>query len=190
MRSPEPAEARTRESVPVEVERDGRDAEFTAFVSAHQETLQRTAWLLCGDVHRAEELTQQALVRTYVAWHRARDGDPLAYARRVLVNLRTDTWRRRRRELLVSDHAEDAQPTGASHEAGADERLAQRDFLVRALSTLTRRQRRIVVLRHLVGLSEAEVAADLGVSLGTVKSVTSRALAQLRTTMNASGSAP
>ena len=153
-----------------------RDQEFTAFVIEHRATLLRAAWLLVGDAHRAEELAQQALERTYVAWPRAREGNPLAYARRTLVNLRTDTWRRRRREVLVEpselrDHS--AQHLDA-------ERAGDRDRLARALGVLTERQRRIVVLRYLMDLSEAEVAADLGVSVGTVKSTASRALATLR----------
>ncbi|NLF04898.1 MAG: SigE family RNA polymerase sigma factor [Actinomycetales bacterium] len=154
----------------------GRDREFTAFVLEHRATLLRAAWLLVGDAHRAEELAQQALERTYVAWPRARTGDPVAYARRVLVNLRTDTWRRRRREVLV-EPVELVEHARAHHDP---DRAGDRDRLVRALATLSERQRRIVVLRYLMDLSEAEVAADLGVSLGTVKSTASRALAELR----------
>lgn len=152
-----------------------RDEEFAAFMAASTPALARTAWLLCGDAHLADELVQQALVRTYLAWPRARDRDPLAYARRVLANLRIDTWRRRRREVLV-DPVD--LPHGAT--ASAAGQHADRDQLVRALATLTTRQRRVVVLRHLEGLSEAEVADDLGVSVGTVKSTASRALARLR----------
>src|SRR5665647_2101744 len=120
-----------------------RDEDFTAFVTDHQADLLRTAWLLCGDSHRAEELTQQALVRTYGAWSRAGAGDPLAYARRVLVNLRIDTWRRRRREVLVApeDLPDDvAHPGTAPHRSTADHQ-ADRDQLVRALATLSPRQR-------------------------------------------------
>lgn len=150
-----------------------RDQEFAAFMAAATPSLARTAWLLCGDAHQADELVQQALVRTYLAWDRARAGEPLAYARRVLANQRVSTWRRRRREVLSGQLPErgvvDAQ---AAH--------ADRDQLVRALALLTPRQRRVVVLRHLEGLSEKEVAADLGVSVGTVKSTASRALRQLR----------
>ena len=158
------------------VGRRSADAEFTAFVQDHQHELLRTAWLLSGDPHRAEELTQQALERTDVSWGRAREGEPLAYARRVLVNLRIDTWRRRRREVLV-EPVELVQHSRAHHDP---DRAGDRDRLVRALATLSERQRRIVVLRYLMDLSEAEVAADLGVSLGTVKSTASRALAELR----------
>lgn len=173
------------EVAPVEVvgRRRTTDEEFTAFVAAHADALLRTAWLLVGDAHRAEELVQQALVRTYTAWHRARAGDPLAYARRILVNLRTDTWRRRRHEVLVDGVPDDATRLGARPERDHAEDHASRDRLVRALATLTARQRRVVVLRHVLGLSEAEVADHLNVSVGTVKSTTSRALALLRSTL-------
>jgi RNA polymerase sigma-70 factor (sigma-E family) len=179
-----------RESDPVVIlgiSRATRDEQFTAFVTEHQADLLRTAWLLCGDAHRAEELTQQALVRTYGAWSRAGTGDPLAYARRVLVNLRIDTWRRRRREVLVApeDLPDDVASPGTAPRRSAADHQADRDQLVRALATLSVRQRRVVVLRHLVGMTEADVAADLGVSVGTVKSTSSRALAQLRTTLHA-----
>lgn len=154
----------------------GRDAEFTAyFTAARQRQLAETAWLLTGDVHRAEELAQQALVKTYVAWSSARRVEPLAYARRVLANARIDTWRRRRREVLTD-------ATGMPDGVGAElhDQVDDRDLLVRALRALGPRQRAVVVLRYVVGLSEQEVAADLGISTGTVKSQASRGLATLR----------
>ena len=151
------------------------DAEFTAFVADAGPRLHRTARLLAGDPHRAEELLQATLVKTYLAWPRAQATDPEAYARRVLANQRIDTWRKHRREVLTppADVPEAAIPSTADD-------AADRDEVVRALMTLTPRQRRVVVLRHLVGLTEAEVAADLGVSVGTVKSTASRGLGQLR----------
>jgi len=164
--------------LPVRAVKATRDEEFAAFMAAQADSLLRTAWYLTGDAHRAEELAQQALVRTYAAWGRVRGGDPAAYARRVLVNQRVDTWRRRRREVLT---APDDLPEGLrpdEHRTTHD-----RDQLTRALALLTPRQRRIVVLRHLVGLPEAEVAAELGVSVGTVKSTASRGLATLRAVM-------
>lgn len=157
-----------------------RDAEFTAFMAEHAGDLRRTAWLLVGDLHRAEELTQEALARTYASWGRAREGDALAYARRVLANLRIDTWRRRRREVLTADVPEGSVP-------GSEGRAEDRDQLLRALALLNAKQRRVVVLRHLVGLSEAEVAADLGISVGTVKSSSSRALAMMRAALLSEG---
>jgi RNA polymerase sigma-70 factor (sigma-E family) len=167
-----------RENLPVEVSYAdaGTDEEFTAFMVAATPSLSRTAWLLCGDVHRAEELVQQALMKTYLAWPRARAGDPLAYTRRTLANARIDSWRKHRREHL---RAPDDLPELAH--ASGQEAHADRDELVRALARLTLRQRRVVVLRYLVGLSEKEVAHDLGVSVGTVKTTASRGLRRLRT---------
>ncbi|WP_240930533.1 SigE family RNA polymerase sigma factor [Isoptericola sp. BMS4] len=154
----------------------GRDAEFTAFMADVEPVLGRMAYLLTGDMHRAEELVQQTLVRTYAAWHRVRDGDPVAYARRVLANARIDAWRKRRREVLVTpaDLPHDAEP--AAHEQAH----ADRDQLVRALALLPEQRRRVVVLRYMLDLGERQVAADLGISVGAVKSAASRGLAQLR----------
>lgn len=152
-----------------------RDQEFTAFMLGAAPGLARTAWLLCGDVHQADELVQQALVRTYLAWDRAREREPLAYARRVLANQRVSSWRRRRREVLVPGAQVPERPVD-----GGQRRHDDRDQLLRALALLTPRQRRVVVLRHLEGLTEQEVATDLGVSVGTVKSTASRALRRLR----------
>ncbi len=152
-----------------------RDEEFVAFVAAHGATLRRIATLLSGDPHRAEELLQATLERTYRAWGRARDGDPLAYSRRTLANLRIDSWRRTRRELLLTadqipDHGEDDRSTD----------VVLRDELTRALRALPVKQRRVVVLRHLLDMSEAEVAAELGIARGTVKSAGARGLTALR----------
>jgi len=152
-----------------------RAEEFSAFMLEAQPALWRMAWLLTGDVHRTEDLVQQALVRTYVAWPRARATDPLAYARRTLANQRIDTWRRHRREVLVA-------PEGliAGLEDSSAHQHAERDLLVRALARLSPRRRRVVVLRYLMDLSEREVADDLNVSVGTVKSTAARGLDQLR----------
>lgn len=153
----------------------GRDAEFTAFMAEAEPVLGRIAWLLCGDQHRAEELVQQALVRTYVAWPRAREHDPLGYARRTLANARIDAWRKHRREHLAAP--EDLPEVVTA--SGADGH-AERELLVRALLQIPTRRRRVVVLRYLMDLSEREVADDLGISVGTVKSTAARGLAQLR----------
>jgi RNA polymerase sigma-70 factor (sigma-E family) len=163
--------------VPVDATTD-----FELFMAESAPALARTAWLLCGDVRQAEELTQQALMRTYLHWDRARATDPLAYARRTLANLRIDTWRVRRREVLV-------EPGLLPDEVvlSCADRSADRDQLVRALALLPRKTRRIVVLRYLEDLSERQVAEDLGVSLGTVKSTASRGLAQLRAALGEEG---
>jgi len=169
--------------IPVVLTAGTRDEEFTAFMRSASPGLGRVAWLLCGDVHQAEELVQHALVRTYVAWPRARARDPYAYARRVLANQRIDTWRHRRREVLVDPST----VPDRGHLAGDSE---DRDRLVRALALLTPRQRRVVVLRHLMDLSERQVADDLGIGVGTVKSTASRALARLRAELADQASGP
>ncbi|PUB28904.1 RNA polymerase sigma-70 factor (sigma-E family) [Promicromonospora sp. AC04] len=153
-----------------------KETEFASFMARSTPALARTAWLLCGDTHQAEELVQQALIKTYLAWPKARQGEPLAYARRVLANARIDGWRRRRREVLM---ASDTLPDRGTRESTA-ELHAERDRLVRALLVLPTKQRRIVVLRHLEGLTEREVADAVGVSVGTVKSTASRGIARLR----------
>lgn len=173
--SPAPAAGSVQDAVVLLDGRGDRDAEFAAFVRAASPELGRVAWYLCGDPVRAEDLLQHALLRTYLAWGRLHGGDPVAYTRRVLANTRIDIWRKERRESLT---APEAMP-----DAGADDGAAtraERDRLGRALRALPTQQRRIVALRHLVGLSEAETAAELGVSLGTVKSTASRGLARLR----------
>lgn len=154
-----------------------KEAEFAGFMSRSTSALARTAWLLCGDTHQAEELVQQALMKTYLAWPKARKGEPLAYARRVLANLRIDGWRRRRREVLMASDTLPERSDDTQDQAG---RHAERDRLARALLLLPTQQRRIVVLRHLEGLPEREVADTLKVSVGTVKSTASRGLARLR----------
>lgn len=156
------------------------DVEFTAFVAACGQSLGRTARLLCGDSHRAEELTQLALVRTYVAWGTARRGEPLAYARRVLANARIDTWRTRRREVLT---APEALPEPAQVPEASDH--PRRDEAALALHRLPAKRRRVVVLRYVVGLTELEVAEALGISVGAVKSAASRGMAQLRASLEA-----
>ena len=142
-----------------------RDAAFTAFVHQASPSLLRTAWLLTGDHHTAHDLVQAALVRTYVAWPRVRADSALAYTRRVLVNERTDRWRRHGPET-----------TSPGPESVTDER----DAVVRLLARLPDQQRRVVVLRYYVDLSEQATADALNISVGSVKSAASRGLATLR----------
>jgi RNA polymerase sigma-70 factor (sigma-E family) len=152
----------------------GPEAEFADFVRSSSAELSRVAWFLCGDRTRVEDLLQHAYLRTWSHWGRVRTGDPLAYTRRVLANARIDAWRLARREVLSPTVPDGDVPSGA---ATTDDR----DALVRALRLLPPRQRRIVVLRHLAGLTEVEVADELRVSVGTVKAAASRGLARLRT---------
>lgn len=91
------------------------DEDFVAFVSASSPTLLHTAWLLCGDAAHAEDLVQEAFERVYLKWGRvSRDGAPLAYTRRVLVNLNTDRWRRTHRETVTDGVRESLEPTPAA----------------------------------------------------------------------------
>jgi RNA polymerase sigma-70 factor (sigma-E family) len=149
--------------------------EFPDFVRAASAHLLHTAWLLTGDQHRAEDLVQSALARTYAAWPRVRTEDAVAYTRRVLVNAQHDWWRGR----TWREQPTDRLPDGA---AGADPagRLHDRDALVRALGRLGVRERTVVVLRYYADLDIDAVADLLGISTGAVKSAASRALAKLR----------
>ncbi|WP_157601779.1 SigE family RNA polymerase sigma factor [Promicromonospora kroppenstedtii] len=157
------------------------DAEFVDFVTSAGPYLYRTAYLLSGDAHQAEELVQATFERTYRAWAKARVGEPRAYARRILMNLRIDGWRKDRRSAVTDDGVVPLSPL-PDH---ADD-VAVRDELGRALRSLPLGQRRVVVLRHLLDLSEAQVADELGISAGTVKSTNSRGLARLRSLLSAS----
>jgi RNA polymerase sigma-70 factor (sigma-E family) len=153
----------------------GDDSSFADFMRGNAARLFRLAYLLTGDRHRAEELTQDALARTYQAWQRVLDDDAYAYTRRILVNLHTDWWRARRwREQAV---AEPPDATGAPDPAVS---VSQRDWAVRTLLRLSRRERAVVVLRYYADMSESDIARELGISPGTVKSTAARALEKLR----------
>ena len=150
------------------------DAEFAAFVRANERSLLRLAWLLMADRHAAEDLVQTALEKTMPKWTSIRQDDPMAYVHRVMVNTRTSWWRRHRgRESVTSDVTD----VGVDD---ATDAFGERDRLATALRSLTEGQRKVVVLRHYEDMSEAQVAALLGCSTGTVKSQNSRALARLR----------
>jgi len=163
-----------------------RDEAFTRFVRDATGSLSRTAWLLTGDRDRAAELVQAALVKTYVAWGRVRPDEALPYTRRILINAHTDHWRRGRRETSMPDAGfagggDDAsEPRAADAGAWRIGAVDERDRVQRMLAGLPPRQRAVVVLRFLDDLSEAEVADALGITVGTVKSASSRALAALR----------
>lgn len=175
--APERGEARSAEPVLVDTAADGDvEAEFVAFARSASPGLGRFAYLLCGDAHRADELLQQTLVKTYVAWSRARRGEPLAYARAIMAHQRTDWWRRQRREVLTDP----ATLRDLAHDAGRTTLSVQDQRLVTAFQQLPDRWRAIIVMRFVLDLPEREVADELGVALGTVKSATSRGLARLR----------
>ncbi|BAL85354.1 putative RNA polymerase ECF-subfamily sigma factor [Actinoplanes missouriensis 431] len=155
--------------------RDREDDEVAAFVRARYGRLLRTAYLLCGDHGRAEDLVQTTLAKTVMAWSRLQHSESIDhYVQRVLVN--TFVSSRRRRSWWE-------QPFGRLVESRARDEYAgveQRDWLRRALNGLPARQRAAIVLRFYEDLSEQDTAHALGCSVGTVKSLSSRGLQTLR----------
>jgi RNA polymerase sigma-70 factor (sigma-E family) len=151
-----------------------QDEAFSAFVAARSRHLLQAAFLLTGDRHRAEDLLQTALTRCYLRWPSIEGADPEGYVRRALVNAHIDWWRRK----PWREEPTDLLPETALPDETDD--VAVRDALLSALATLNRRQRAVVVLRYYEDLSEAEIAAVLGCSTGTVKSAASRAMVRLR----------
>lgn len=159
------------------------DGSFEAFASRATPRLLRTAWLLTGDASRAEDAAQEALVRLYVVWPRVRRDEPEAYCHRILRNHVVSTWRRERHLVLVEEVRDTVDRAVATDVSGA------RLDLVRALQLLPSREREVVVLRHYADLSERTVAELLGVSVGTVKSSSSRGLERLRVLISDKGDA-
>lgn len=153
-----------------------RDTElFCEFVASRSSALFRVAYLLLGDHHLAQDLLQESLAKTYVAWPKLRDvANAEAYTRRVLVTT-TISWRRRRsfheRPLELLPESIGTDPTSA---------LALHDTLWDLLLELPPRQRAAIVLRHYQDLSEAQTAQAMGCSVGTVKSSVSAGLKRLR----------
>jgi RNA polymerase sigma-70 factor (sigma-E family) len=147
---------------------------FSRWAADRQLALLRTAVLLAGDRHRAEDLVQEALTQVALRWRRLSSGHPDAYARQVMVRGNISWWRKHRREVLAE--VEDVPSPG--DEVAAERRIV----LDRALAALTPRQRATVVLRFYDDLSERDTAETLGVSVGTVKSQTHLALRRLRET--------
>jgi RNA polymerase sigma-70 factor (sigma-E family) len=152
--------------------------DFDRFVGDNGDGLLRTAYLMVGDLHEAEDIVQETLFKVASRWPRvSRMDNPVAYARRILVNLASHGSSKRSRnraELKATPPAETA--ARAAH-------LDIDDQLFDALAALPPRQRAALVLRYYLDLSEAEVAATLSCSLGTVKSSTSRGLRRLEETL-------
>jgi RNA polymerase sigma-70 factor (sigma-E family) len=156
--------------------------DFDEFVRRSSGSLLRTGYLLAGDRGHAEDLLQDALLRTARNWRTARAA-PEAYARRVLVNLTRDRWR-----ALKRRPAEDLTACSDQGAAVADPATAWADRHVIAASIwlLPEQQRAVVVLRLWDEMSVRETAELLGISEGTVKSYTSRAVARLRELLSTS----
>jgi RNA polymerase sigma-70 factor (sigma-E family) len=153
---------------------DSRDEEqFRHFVEGRSLALLRTAYALCGDRHAAEDLVQGALAKLYRRWQKVED--PEGYIRRIIYNDQVSRWRRL---SVLREEPVEAVPEGALPDrvAGVDDRLDVWELL----QQLAPRQRAVLVLRYYEDLSEREIAALLGCSLGTVRSQASRAIARLR----------
>jgi RNA polymerase sigma-70 factor (sigma-E family) len=152
-----------------------REDEYATFVRARGHTLLRSAYLLTGDQHLAEDLAQEALARTHRAWSRLHEeGNAEAYARRTMYHLQVSIWRRRRvAEVLPGDLPDRAD---RRDEDAPDRRIA----VERALGRLSARQRAVIVLRFFEDRTEADAAETLGVSVSTIKTQTARALDRLR----------
>jgi RNA polymerase sigma-70 factor (sigma-E family) len=150
---------------------------FDEFARARMPELLRFGHALTGSPHAAADLVQDALERTMIAWPRVeKQGDPEGYVRRIMVNRNISIWRRRRRETLVLDIPEDAGRRNPAH----DEPMIRDAALWERIKALPPRQRTVIVLRYYEDMSEAQIAAVMGSSVGTVKSQASRALASLR----------
>ena len=153
----------------------GENAGFREYVTSRSGSLLRMAYLLTRNLADAEDLVQAALAKTYQAWDRIEARNALdGYVRRAMVNTHISWWRRRR----VDEYPTDEIPDRAVADHAGDSELS--DALSRALDRLPSRMRAAVVLRYFEDMSEAEVAEVLGISLGTVKSTVSRAVAKLR----------
>jgi RNA polymerase sigma-70 factor (sigma-E family) len=151
------------------------DPDFRDYVTSRGRALLRTAYLLTGNLADAEDLLQAALAKTYLAWDRIEDRGALdGYVRRAMVNTHISWWRRRRLQEFPTDELPDR--AVADHAGDSD----LQETLRRAIERLPQRMRTAVVLRYYEDMTEAEVAERLGVSLGTVKSTVSRAVAKLR----------
>lgn len=165
------------------------DERFVAFVDRESPELLRVAWYLTGDREDAHDLLQEALVRVYPRWGRLRRGQEVGYVRRTMLNLRRDAWRRRSLDRSIPWH----RTTGvAGGEPAADpaREVTGRRTVVHLLRELPPRQRAVLVLRHVCDLSEQQVAAELGISVGSVKSAASRGLARVRELARDTGVGP
>jgi RNA polymerase sigma-70 factor (sigma-E family) len=153
-----------------------KDAEFEAYMAARQPSLLRTAYLLTGDRHAAEDLVQTALAKLYLSWDKVQKRELIdGYVRRIMVNENNSLWRRAwKRKELTTGEVPDYTPVHDRHDDGQSAALW--DFV----QTLPKKQRAVIVLRFYEDLSEAETAEILGISVGTVKSQASRALASMR----------
>ena len=148
---------------------------FGEYVRARGGALLRAAQAITGNRADAEDLVQATLVKAYQSWEKI--SDPAAmdtYVRRVMVNTHISGWRRRRLDEYPTDELPDSPAADSTVDADL------RDVVQRAIDRLPRQMRAAVMLRYYDDMTEPEVAAALGVSVGTVKSTVARAVAKLR----------
>jgi RNA polymerase sigma-70 factor (sigma-E family) len=148
--------------------------DFDEYVAVAWPRLLRSAWLLTGDWHKAEDLVQTVLARAYGRWSRLRTGSPDAYLRTMLATTYLSWWRRRSRHEVPTDPLPDG-PARDTHG-----RIELQEAMRRSLAVLPRQQRAVLMLRFHADLTEADTARALNIGIGTVKSYTARALATLR----------
>ncbi|AVH57562.1 MULTISPECIES: SigE family RNA polymerase sigma factor [Streptomyces] len=151
--------------------------DFVAYASAAWPRLVRTAHMLTGDFHEAEDLVQTTLAKVYARWQRIPGDDVDFYVRRSLVNNNLSRVRRRRVTHLLTPFLPERVH---QREPGHAEAVEQRAALDQALATLSARQRAVMVLRYWEDLGEPEIAHLLGCSVGTVKTHARRGLEALR----------
>jgi len=156
------------------------DAAITELYGSHYRSLVRLATLLVHDISTAEEVVQDSFVALHAGLHRLRDSEKtLSYLRAAVVNRSRSVLRHR---VVVDRNAPKAAPDMPSAEHGAMA-LIERSSVVAALRSLPERQREVVVLRFYGDLSEAQIAAAMGITRGAVKSHTSRAMSALRSVL-------
>jgi RNA polymerase sigma-70 factor (sigma-E family) len=152
---------------------------FDEFTRTRLAPLLRFATMLCIDPGLGEDLVQEVLIKANARWHQLEAIDhPEAYVRRMIVN-EFVSWRRKWARIIPV--AEIELPTRIADHADGH---AERDALFRRLVRLPARQRAVIVLRYYGGLTDAEIAHELGCAVGTVRSIASRAVSTLRLQMN------
>jgi RNA polymerase sigma-70 factor (sigma-E family) len=157
------------------------DGSFEQIWRERRDHVWRLAWLICGDADLADDVVAAAAARAWRGWDGRNVTDPDAYLRRAVLNEATDRFRRRGRDRRWIERR-----TGEGRGARpADDQVVDRDQLAAALAKLPMGQRAVLVLRYWADLSEADTADALAISVGTVKSRQSRALAALAVDLEA-----
>lgn len=159
------------------------DPDFAAYVAARQEQLLRAATLMCGDVHQAQDLLQEAMIKLALRWDEVRNGHPDAYVRRILYHDSVSWWRKLRRERLTDTLPETADPDPT------DTWVTSRQ-VHEVLQQMPARQRAVLILRYFEDLTEAQTAEVMEISVGTVKSQAHRGFVRMRQLLGEQGEGP